>query len=234
MIDFDEDNAKAFQELWYIFWFLIGPLCFSSYIYPTQTWCKINDIYKIHRPELKSFIISFLQPQLLCQQFFHECIILNPGHQHIFSLLQLWSRGRGTGRAVLKMQSLHKKLPIWTLPTWSARESDLQVKSANSGSKVPKTTIYEIWLIEKMIIGSLKKETQKVTKIYSTTKLKISGWSSICGLRRSKGNWQLARGNDSTTWHGGFLTIFYPGICFASDTSTAQYWNSSSIHASVA
>ena len=143
MIDFDEDNAKAFQELWYIFWFLIGPLCFSSYIYPTQTWCKINDIYKMHRPELKSFIISFLQPQLLCQQFFHECIILNPGHQHIFSLLQLWSRGRGTGRAVLKMQSLHKKLPIWTLPTWSARESDLQVKSANSGSKVPKTTI--IW-----------------------------------------------------------------------------------------
>ena len=169
----------------------------------------------MHRPELKSFIISFLQPQLLCQQFFHECIILNPGHQHIFSLLQLWSGGRGTGRAVLKMQSLHKKLPIWTLPTWSARESDLQVKSANSGSKVPKTTIYEIWLIEKMIIGSLKKETQKVTKIYSTTKLKISGWSSICGLRRSKGNWQLARGSVYTTWHGGCSTIFCRGICFA-------------------
>ena len=46
-------------------------------------------------------------------------------------------------------------------------------------------------------------------------KLKISGWSSICGPRRSKGNWQLARGSVYTTWHGGCSTIFCRGICFA-------------------
>ena len=46
-------------------------------------------------------------------------------------------------------------------------------------------------------------------------KLKISGWSSICGPRRSKGNWELARGSVYTTWHGGCSTIFCRGICFA-------------------
>ena len=222
--------SGAVIYFWVFDW---STLFFILYISKSDLMQNKWYIYKMHRPELKSFIISFLQPQLLCQQLFHECIILNPGHQHIFSLLQLWSRGRGTGRAVLKMQTLYNKLQLWALPTRSARESDLQVKSANSGSKVPKTTIYEIWLIEKMIIGSMKKGTHKVTKAYSTTKLKISGWSSICGLRRSKMNWQLARGNDSMTWHGGCLIIFYPGICFVADMSTTQYWNSSSSHTSV-